>query len=475
MTPKTFNLMRSLILLLLLPFGAAAQSVSDNISKVENNLAGWVNFENEPPLRWNIEERLKAHNVPGITIGVIRNYKLEWAKGYGYADKESKVPVTPQTLFQAASISKSLNAVGILKLVQQGKLSLDENINTYLKTWHPSADSGKITIANLLSHTAGLSVHGFPGYEPGDTLPSVEQILSGKKPANTGEVKPLFAPGVRSQYSGGGTTVTQLIETTITGIPYDQYMQKEVLDPMGMTGSFYTQPAPSNKIPLLATAYREDGTPVEGKYHVYPEMAAAGLWTNPTDLSKYIIETQLALEGKSSKVLNQAMTQKRLTPYIDKNAALGVFMVAEGRYFNHNGGNEGFKCVYYGSTQGGNGFVVMVNSDNFDIIDEVTNSIALTYGWEKDFYNPVKVTSAPLPADSAKQYIGQFKFRNINLEVKENNGKMYISQNGGKPMLMHYTTNNNFVVYEARGTIGAANGDLLITQFGRQLVFKREP
>ena len=467
--------MRFLILLLLLPFAALAQSPSDNIRKVENNLAAWVNIENEPPVRWNIEERMKVHNVPGLTIGVIRDYKLEWAKGYGYADKEAKVPVTPQTLFQAASISKSLNGVGILKLVQDGKLSLDEDINTYLKTWHPSADSGKITIANLLSHTAGLSIHGFPGYETGAALPTTEQILSGTKPANTDEVKPLFAPGLKTQYSGGGITVTQLIETTVTGIPYDQYMQKEVLDPMGMTGSFYTQPAPANKIPLLATAYRMDGTPVEGKYHVYPEMAAAGLWTNPTDLSKYIIETQLALQGKSSKVLDQAMTQKRLTPYLDKNSALGVFIPDGGRYFNHNGANEGFRCVYYGSTDGGNGFIVMVNSDNFDIIDEVTKSIAITYGWEKDFYNPVKVTSAPLPADSVKQYAGRFKFRDIILEVEEKNGKLFITQNGGSPMPMHYTTGNNFVVYEAPGTIAAANGDLLITQFGRKIVFKREP
>ncbi len=116
------------------------------------------------------------------------------------------------------------------------------------------------------------------------------------------------------QYSGGGTTVTQLIATTVTGIPYDQYMQKEVLDPLGMTGSFYTQPAPDNKKHLVATAYNGEGKVYPGKYHIYPEMAAAGLWTNPTDLSKYIIETQLALQGKSSKVLNQAMTQTRLTP-----------------------------------------------------------------------------------------------------------------------------------------------------------------
>lgn len=464
----------SLILLLFLPFLASAQ-YADDIRKVENSLTGWVYIANEPPARWTIEDRLKVHKVPGVTIGVIRDYKLEWAKGYGYADKEAKIPVTPQTLFQAASISKSLNAVGILKLVQKGKLSLDADINTYLKTWHPSADSGKITIANLLSHTAGLSVHGFPGYEAGDTLPTVEQILQGQRPANTREVKPLFAPGVKMQYSGGGTTVTQLIATTVTGIPYDQYMQKEVLNPLGMTGSFYTQPAPGNKKQLLATAYNGEGKVYPGKYHIYPEMAAAGLWTNPTDLSKYIIETQLALQGKSSKVLNQAMTKTRLTPYLNKNSALGVFIVNGQRYFNHNGGNEGFRCVYYGSLEGGNGLVIMVNSDNFEIINEVTRSIAMTYGWEKDFYRPDTVTAAPLPADSLKQYIGKYNFRTVNLVVEAKDGKLYVTSNNGTPMLMHYTTNGDFVLLEERGRIKLVNGDLVASDGGESVTFKRQP
>ncbi|WP_162946267.1 serine hydrolase domain-containing protein [Chitinophaga barathri] len=465
----------SLLLLLALPAVACAQSTADNIRKVENNLAGWVNIENEAPTRWTIEERMKVHNVPGLTICVIRDYKLEWAKGYGYADKEANIPVTPQTLFQAASISKSLNAVGILKLVQEGKLSLDADINTYLKTWHPSADSGKITIAHLLSHTAGLSVHGFPGYEMGDTIPTVEQILRGERPANTREVKPLFAPGVKMQYSGGGTTVTQLIETTVTGIPYDQFMQKEVLNPLGMTGSFYTQPAPENKRALLATAYNREGKAYKGKYHVYPEMAAAGLWTNPTDLSKYIIETQLALQGKSAKVLNQAMTQTRLTPYVGKNNALGAFIIIDQRYFNHNGGNEGFRCVYYGSLDGGNGLVVMVNADDFNVIEEVTRSIGITYGWENDFYKPEKVTSAPLPADSVQQYVGKYQFRDVPLLVEAKEGKLYATVRDGAPMRMYYTTTGDFVLMEERGHLKLVNGDFTVGEGQGSITFKRQP
>ncbi|MRG47385.1 serine hydrolase [Chitinophaga sp. SYP-B3965] len=445
--------------------------IEEKIRQVENNLGSWVTFDNAP-VSLNLQERLLHYKVPGISIAVIRNYQLEWARGYGFADVEEKRPVTTQTLFQAASISKSLNAVGVLKLVEQNKLSLDADINTYLKSWHPSADSGKITIANLLSHTAGLTVHGFRGYETKDTLPSVVQILQGKKPANSPEVKPAFASGLRFQYSGGGTTISQLIVTEQTGRPYDQYQQQEVLNPMGMTGSFYTQPAPASKKDLLATAYHQDGKPVEGKYHVYPEMGAAGLWTNPVDLSKYIIETQLASEGKSSKVLSQAMTKKRLTPYIDKSAGLGVF-IFENKWFNHNGGNEGFRCVYYGSLEGGNGLVVMVNSDNYDVISEVVRSIGKTYGWNEFNKSTVK-TLADVPVDTLKQYAGIYKFQDITLTVTQQGNHLFIRQDQGNTMRMYFTSGKDFVLTEVPAEARFEQGNLLVKQGNQELRFLKQ-
>lgn len=466
----------NILVLLCIPFLTQAQGTEEKIRQVENNLAGWVAFENTPPVRWNLAERMKAHKVPGISIGVIRNYKLEWARGYGFADVEEKRPVTEQTLFQAASISKSLNAVAILKLVEQGKLSLDADINQYLKTWHPSADSGKITLAHLLSHTAGLTIHGFPGYDVKDTLPTVEQILSGQKPANTKEVKPAFKAGTRMQYSGGGTTITQLILTGAANMPYDQYLQKEVLDPMGMTGSSYAQPPSADKKELLATAYREDGKPVEGKYHVYPEIAAAGLWTNPTDLSKYIIETQLSYAGKSSKVLSPAMTKTRLTPFMNKNSALGTFIVIDNKYFNHNGGNEGFRCVYYGSLEGGNGFVIMVNSDNFDIIDEVSRSIAITYGWN-DFYKPATRKTVQVPADTLQQYVGKYANNNNTMDVTRQGENLYISMNGERAMQMYFTSSSGFVVMDKPGDLRfdrTGKGFDLVLKHGREIRFTRK-
>lgn len=392
-----------------------SKEVQAKIKQFENNLGLWVQIGNQ---QFTLADRMKSNHINGVSIALIKDYKIEWAKGYGWADSAQQRPVTTNTLFQAGSISKSLNGVGILKLVQEGKLNLDSDINLYLKSWKFPYDSlskgKKITIANLLSHTAGLTVHGFDGYEKGATLPTLIQILNGEKPANSKAIRSMYAPSVRHQYSGGGTTIAQLILQDVTGQPYDTYMRNKVLKPMGMSNSFYTQPPPADKENLLATGYYNDGKAVKGKYHVYPEQAAAGLWTNPTDLAKYIIETQLSLTGKSKKVLSPETTRLRLTPYIDKSAALGVFIIEKGneKYFNHDGSDEGFVAAYFGSMENGNGAVVMANTDNGSLLYEVINSLASVYNW-KDFYTPKIKQVVTVNNDILKSYVGNYKlYRN---------------------------------------------------------------
>jgi CubicO group peptidase (beta-lactamase class C family) len=360
--------------------------VEKEIAEVESHLG--VTGKG-PDLVWlGLRERMANYKVKGLSIAVVHHYKIEWARGYGWADSGEKRPVTVHTLFQAASISKSLNSVGLLRLAQDKKIDLYADINTYLKSWkfpYDEKSGGKvISVANLLSHTGGLTVHGFPGYERGVALPTVVQVLNGTPPANTQAVRSMYAPGIKYEYSGGGTTISQLILMDVTGEAYDQWMAEHVLRPMGMNESSYTQPAPIAKAAVLATAYHMDASEVPGKDHIYPEEAPAGLWTNPTDLCKYIIETQLALEGKSAKVLDAAHERLRLTPYVDSSAALGVFIVRKGggQWFQHNGGNEGFRCAYFGSMEGGEGVAVMVNSDNGWILNEVLAGVARVYGWK---------------------------------------------------------------------------------------------
>ena len=448
--------MKQFLILFLFPITVCSQTIDPatqkKINAVENSLAPTIIFGDTIP-KLNLEKRMKETAIQGLSIAVIRDYKIEWAKGYGWADVEEKRKVTTDTRFQAASISKSINSMGVLKLVEMGKLDPEADINNYLTNWKFPYDSisknKKISVNNLLSHTAGLDIHGFPGYKKTDSIPTVQQILDGKRPTNTKAVRSLFEPGTKFKYSGGGTTISQLVLTNITKSDYADWMQKNVLQPLGMTNSSYQQPPTATA--NLATGYYGNGNAVAGKFHIYPEQAAAGLWTTPTDLAKYIIECQLAMEGKSKKVLSQAMMKKRLTPYIDSNAALGVFI--ENRkgqlYFNHNGGNEAFLCTSYGSMQDGNGVVIMINGENFAVIGELLNSVAMVYDW-KGFYTPSFKKIVTVPRDTMQQYIGNFLLMKDTLTISFCGDDLCIQQNRqpATGFQMFFSDNANFSIRE---------------------------
>ena len=366
-----------------------AKDIEAKIRQVESHLC----LNPADGISWTLADRMKYYDVEGLSIAVIHNNQVEWACGYGWADVSEKKPVTTHTLFQAGSISKSLNAVGVMLLVQRHQLDLNTDINAYLRSWKFPYDTvshgRKITLGNLLSHSGGLTVHGFPGYEQQHSLPTLEEVLDGKKPANTKAVRSMIEPGKRFIYSGGGTTISQLIVQDITGLPYAEYMSVNVLQPLGMENSSYAQPPPQSD--YRATGYLHGDDAVPGKYHIYPEQAAAGLWTTPTDIGKYIVETQLASNGKSAKVLDQSTTRIRLSPYIDSIAdngvreGMGVFLFESGgrHYFNHNGSDVGFLSSYFGCLDNGDGVVVMINNDTKgDLLREVVNSVGRVYHWE---------------------------------------------------------------------------------------------
>lgn len=432
---------------------AYSKEVQHTIREVESNLAPWA--IDQDSLRFTIQERMAKYNIQGLSIAVIRNYKIEWAKGYGWADVSEKRPVTSKTLFQAGSVSKSLNGIGVLKLAQDKKLDLEADINNYLVTWKFPYDTlsknKKITTANLLSHTAGLTGHGFQGYANGNQIPSISDILDGRKPANSEAVRSIGEPGKTVEYSGGGITISQLIVTDITHKPYEEYMQEKVLKPMGMKESFFTQPAPQSKKYLLASGYQPDGKELTGvKYNIYPEKAAAGLWTNPTDLGKYIIETQRSLSGKSSKVLSQDMTRLRLTPSpLDNESGYGVFIEKKGkeRYFTHSGGTNGFISEYIGSFENGNGVIIMTNSANPGICQEIINSVAIVYKWP-GFYNPSIRKTIALPDTILDKYVGEYVLNGQTVTVVKKENGLWL--NSAIQSKMHFTSGIDFYTTESK-------------------------
>jgi CubicO group peptidase (beta-lactamase class C family) len=273
------EIMRSIIARILLSVLAFSQvvsgqsSVQPRIERVEKGLLSAVLVKGNPG--WTIQERMKFYKVPGVSIAVINDYKVEWARGYGVKDIETNEPVTAETLFQAASISKPVTAMTALKRVEQGKISLDQNINDKLTSWklpdNEFTAKRKVTLANLLSHTGGLTVHGFPGYAVGEEIPTLPQVLDGAAPANTAAVRVDMEPGTKFRYSGGGVTIAQLAIMDIEKKPFPQIAQETVLGPLGMTDSTYSQPLPAETRKKAASGHRGNGKPVEGKIHIYPE------------------------------------------------------------------------------------------------------------------------------------------------------------------------------------------------------------
>lgn len=365
---------------------AKEESTQAQIQKVEKSI-GPLQGSGGETVPLDIETIMKSLHAPALTVAVIKDYKIIWAKAYGVTESGGSTPITTKTLFQAGSISKPVAATGMLKLVEQGKLSLDEDVNVKLKEWKVPENEftvkEKVTLRRLASHTGGLTVHGFPGYDVDDKLPTVPQILDGVKPANTAPVRVEFVPGTKMQYSGGGITIEQLLMTEVSGKPFPALLKESVLDKIGMTDSSYEQPLPKNWFARTPSGTDVNGKAVHGKSHIYPEMAAAGLWTTPTDLGKFAIEIALSKNGKSNKVLSQKTVQEMLTPVMDE-AGLGFFIAKERPgEFGHNGADEGFQALLVMNWETGDGFAAMSNSDNgVFVAQEYLRAVRKVYNWK---------------------------------------------------------------------------------------------
>ena len=318
-----------------------------------------------------VQAMMTQFHVPGVSIAVVKDFKIAWAQAYGTADAETGAPVTTATMFQAASISKTIAAMASVRAVQEGKFSLDQDVNTILKSWQlPGGEFTKdrpVTPRSLMSHTSGTGDgFGFPGYAPGAPLPTVVQILNGDPPSTLRKVRLERPPLTGFKYSGGAVMIEQLALTDAVGKPFEQIARDWILNPIDMTNSTYEQPLPSSRQKQAARAHDRSGARMGDPWHIYPEQAAAGLWTTPTDLAKLIIEVQRTLLGKSTRVLSKASMQEMVTPVGVGPYAVGFQMEkqGEGWYFMHGGSNWGFQCDMIGHRVKGYGMAIMTNGDN---------------------------------------------------------------------------------------------------------------
>lgn len=469
---------------------APPEVLSKRIRSVENGLLTEALARQPDAQGYSLAERMAYYRVPGVSIAVIHNYRLDWAQGYGVRAAGSSEPVDTETLFQAASISKSVTAAAVMRLVDDGVLDLDEDVNSYLASWKVPPNEGwqpRITLRQLLSHTAGTTVDGFMGYASGEILPTLTDILDGTPPANNDPVRIDLLPGTQMRYSGGGTTIVQQALIDVTEKPFPALMRDWVLEPLGMTRSVFAQLPPEPYASNAAHGHFYNGQPVAGGWHNHPELAAAGLWTTPSDLARFVIALQRAHAEKDSAFLPAERVSQMLTPTAEVVGepggfvGLGVFLGGEGAsaWFGHTGGNVGYRCELVAYVEGGCGAVVMTNGEQgWQLRGEILRAIAREYQWQDYLPERRKFTRVD-PAVFAA-YVGDYELKSgLRLTIITDNGTLIMQPDGQPAMLLLPWSETRYfaeVIDAEVRFVKNADGsvdDLIFTQGGRETLARR--
>jgi CubicO group peptidase (beta-lactamase class C family) len=364
-----------------------------NAAVIEQLMRQAVRIPGKPDSAFGVIDRMRYWHVPGMSLAIIDDFKIVYARGIGVTEFGGNTPVDTTTLFLAGSISKPVFATGVLRLVQDGKLSLDEDVNVKLKSWRlPDSrftERENVTLRRLLTHTAGLTVWGFPGYAATAAVPTVPQLLDGAPPANTEAVRNDTTPGARWRYSGGGFTIAQLLASDATGESFPALMQRVVLKPAGMTRSTYENPLPAVRHREAASGHERTDTPVPGRFHTYPEMAAAGLWTTAPELARWALALTRAYNGATNGVLSPEMARQMISSQVAVGQnfgggffGLGVRIEGDGDSisFGHGGRDEGFVAQVTMWPKLGRGYVVLTNGVSGPMMNEVRRAFAEIYG-----------------------------------------------------------------------------------------------
>lgn len=408
----------------------------------------------EPIHHTTLLERMAALHVPGVSVAVIHDGRLEWARGFGVTQVGGPA-VDDKTLFQAASISKPVTALAVLQLVQSGILNLDTDVNTYLKSWKiPDSEltaSHKVTVRELLSHTAGVTVDGFGGYSSTDPLPTILQTLDGLPPANNLPIRVDQIPGSQWRYAGGGYVILRLLLEELTGQSFDHLMQEKVLGPIGMAHSRFEQPLSPEHLAHAAIPANEDGKALKLGPRIYPELAPDGLWTTASDLARYAIEVQRSLAGQPGSLLSAPTARLMLTPALN-HWGLGPIVGDDERhpYFTHSGGNVGFVSILVAYNQG-DGAVILTNGSGFgaySLAIDLIRSIAQEYKWPD--FKPVHHRTVRLSPDLLDQNAGVYQTSpDACIVVTREASKLSVHATGERKILLLPLAKNRFVEAEA--------------------------
>ena len=371
--------------LILSSSGAAADA---RIAAFENGLVDREERGDPDARRWSIEERMAFHRVPGLAIAIIDGGEVVFTRGYGVRQVGEDAPIDADTVFSVGSVSKMVNAALVLRLVAAEDLQLDRDVNDYLDSWkvpeNRYTDRSKVTLRAILSHTAGFSQHGFADFRPGELLPTALQTLNGHSPARHGPVRLMFEPGDRMDYSGGGTTVSQVLITDLTGMSYVEAAERHVLEPLGMSRSTFQNPIPASH-GNIAHAHDDRGRPtaLPRGWEAMPEMAASGFWTSARDLGAFVVALMDSHAGES-EFLPRELAGDMMTRVPRSWHGLGPRLNGEVRthVFHHGGSNDSYRARIEGHLGTGQGVVLLTNGTRGAwLYGEVRKAVEEAFDW----------------------------------------------------------------------------------------------
>jgi CubicO group peptidase (beta-lactamase class C family) len=339
-----------------------------------------------------IRDTMRKEGIPGVSVAVIDGGEIVWAQGFGWRDVGKRLPVDTDTRFQVASISKPVTALAVLKLKESGQLDLDQDVNGYFKDWCLNSrwPDKPVTLRLLLCHRAGMIPHGFLGYSNSEAPPTLQEVLSKRHSLADwltgkylGSIKVAYPPGSEFRYSGGGYCVVQKVVEDVTGESFDVAMSRTLLEPLQMNRSHFHQPPLEQETGNAARGYGWIKTiAYGGRWGVYPQKAAAGLWTTPQDLAKLIIAVQKAKSGEAAGPISPAIAEEFLQPQFDGWMGMGILLDGDpnNRGFFHAGGNLGYVSRFGAAVSNDRGWVIVTNAEK-DRFNPIVKTIAEEFGW----------------------------------------------------------------------------------------------
>lgn len=418
MTPRKLFPVNFIIAICVLIIGlpVMGKTLDERVAEFESGLRPAVFMRGTELARWTIEERMVHYKVPGMSLAIIENGEIIYAKGYGVKAVNAPDKVDKNTVFSVASISKIATAATILRLVAKGQISLEGSVNDYLKTWQVSENiytqTFPVTLRGIMAHTAGLTLHGFPDFDPGEQLPTVINTLDGTPPSLTEPVKASYVPGTAWRYSGGGTTVAQLLIEDVTGLTFPDASKRNVFDVLGMSRSTFQNPLPA-AYGNIAKAHNEYGqvTALPRGWQSFPEMAASGLWTTPSDIARMMIGFMRSYHGLEGSFLPKEIAQDMMTEVGVSPFGLGPVLDGAGiqRRFSHGGTNDSYTAWMEGHLASNSGVVIFTNAvAGYNLYLEVRRAISDAFEWP--FYRQIFLPRWKPAEETFKEFAGDYQF-----------------------------------------------------------------